>query len=158
VVLPAENGRHRRPPAGVVLLHHRPWISPASSPSLVAWHGGRSACTRAGTPGLDDSSLGGPLLWPADDPWPTCQHPHDRLEWIPLPPEISSWDQAVQWAQGTGLSVVREGDGPIFAQRHRGQLPELASPLVGVLQLYARDVPQLPFPESTNLPAAVVPQ
>gem|GEM_PF-6450842 len=54
--------------------------------------------------------------------------------------------------------MVREGDGPIFAQRHRDQLPELASPLVGVLQLYARDVPQLPFPESTNLPAAVVPQ
>jgi len=68
-----------------------------------------------------------------------------------MPPEITSWDQAVQWAQGTGLSVAREGDGPIFAQRHRDQLPELAAPLVGVLQLYARDVPDLPFPDHTDL-------
>jgi hypothetical protein len=106
---------------------------------------------RAGTPGHNDSSLGGPLLWPASDPWPICQQPHDQLERIPMPPEITSWDQAVQWAQGTGLSVVREGDGPIFAQRHRYQLPELASPLGGVLQLYARDVPELPFPNHTDL-------
>jgi hypothetical protein len=91
------------------------------------------------------------LLWPADDPWPTCQQPHDRLERILLPPGISSWDQAVQWARDTGLSVGREGDGPIFAERHRDQLPELASPLVGVLQLYACDVPELPFPDRTDL-------
>jgi hypothetical protein len=28
---------------------------------------------RAGAPGLDDSSLGGPLLWPAAAPWPVCR-------------------------------------------------------------------------------------
>lgn len=27
---------------------------------------------RAGSPGPDDSSVGGRLLWPADEPWPTC--------------------------------------------------------------------------------------
>jgi hypothetical protein len=31
----------------VVLLHHRPWISPPSSPSLIHLHGGRSAYTHA---------------------------------------------------------------------------------------------------------------
>ncbi|MFE2914726.1 hypothetical protein ACFXI0_24330 [Kitasatospora indigofera] len=28
-----------------------------------------------GTPGVRDSSIGGPLLWPADEPWPTCSVP-----------------------------------------------------------------------------------
>ncbi|MCX5174245.1 hypothetical protein [Streptomyces virginiae] len=30
---------------------------------------------RAGQPGPGDSSIGGPLLWPADEPWPTCAEP-----------------------------------------------------------------------------------
>jgi hypothetical protein len=27
---------------------------------------------RTGTPTIADSSIGGPLLWPADEPWPMC--------------------------------------------------------------------------------------
>ncbi|MFD8975562.1 hypothetical protein [Streptomyces sp. NPDC059593] len=27
---------------------------------------------------MHDSSVGGPLLWPADEPWPYCEEPHDR--------------------------------------------------------------------------------
>ncbi|MEU2255716.1 hypothetical protein ABZ540_21350 [Nocardia xishanensis] len=26
----------------------------------------------------NDSSIGGPLLWPADEPWPYCDGPHVR--------------------------------------------------------------------------------
>ncbi|MFI7359248.1 hypothetical protein ACIBTP_35625 [Streptomyces avidinii] len=33
---------------------------------------------RPGTPGPHDSHVGGPLLWPADDPWPVCTTPHRR--------------------------------------------------------------------------------
>lgn len=32
---------------------------------------------RPGTPAVHDSSVGGPLLWPADEPWPTCEAEHD---------------------------------------------------------------------------------
>ncbi len=32
---------------------------------------------RPGRPGVEDSSLGGPLLWPADEPWPVCAQEHD---------------------------------------------------------------------------------
>ncbi|MFE9245518.1 hypothetical protein [Nocardiopsis sp. NPDC006938] len=28
------------------------------------------------SPGPQDSSVGGPFLWPADEPWPTCPHGH----------------------------------------------------------------------------------
>lgn len=31
---------------------------------------------RQGTPTPQDSSIGGPLLWPIDEPWPYCEGPH----------------------------------------------------------------------------------
>ncbi|MEV7557553.1 hypothetical protein [Streptomyces sp. NPDC089795] len=33
---------------------------------------------RPGTPGPRDSHVGGPMLWPADEPWPVCDGPHRR--------------------------------------------------------------------------------
>jgi len=33
---------------------------------------------RPGSPTVHDSSVGGPLLWPADEPWQYCEEPHDR--------------------------------------------------------------------------------
>ncbi|WP_203843480.1 hypothetical protein [Winogradskya humida] len=61
---------------------------------------------RRGEPDVTASSLGGPLLWPGDEPWPVCE----------------SEDHA---------------DSPV--------------PMVQVLQLYARDVPELPFPDGTDV-------
>lgn len=56
----------------------RPVDVEALFPELVPF--GRSAVRlhpRAGTPGREDSSVGGPLLWPADEAWPMCggEHP-----------------------------------------------------------------------------------
>ena len=34
---------------------------------------------RPGAPSRGDSSVGGPLLWPASEPWPYCDGPHDAL-------------------------------------------------------------------------------
>ncbi|WP_331769827.1 DUF1963 domain-containing protein (plasmid) [Embleya sp. NBC_00888] len=59
---------------------------------------------RAGEPGVRDSSVGGPPLWPADEEWPVCP-PGDP-----------------------------EGD-----------------PMVPVVQVFRRDVPQLPFPVGTDV-------
>ncbi|MFI6921948.1 DUF1963 domain-containing protein [Nonomuraea spiralis] len=65
---------------------------------------------RPGKPAITDSSMGGPLLWPADEAWPACPDPlsHDPSE----------------------------GRDPL--------------PLVPVMQLSARDVPELPFPDGTD--------
>ncbi|WP_234444702.1 DUF1963 domain-containing protein [Streptomyces sp. NRRL F-525] len=68
----------------------------------------------SGCPGVGESSLGGPLLWPADEPWPSCAQrghhvpPHDRN-------------------------------------------PAGTVPMVPVVQLFARDVPELPFPEGADV-------
>ncbi|WP_327109759.1 hypothetical protein OHB12_17975 [Nocardia sp. NBC_01730] len=32
---------------------------------------------RRGTPTVHESSIGGPLLWPEDEPWPMCDLEHD---------------------------------------------------------------------------------
>jgi hypothetical protein len=69
---------------------------------------------RPGTPQNSDSSMGGPLLWPSDEPWPRC------------------------------AELDRHGKMLV-------ELPDEPLPLVPVLQLFARDVPELPFPEGTDL-------
>ncbi|MFD0146645.1 MULTISPECIES: DUF1963 domain-containing protein [unclassified Streptomyces] len=69
---------------------------------------------RTGRPGVLDSSMGGPLLWPESEAWPHCSEEHPRTAFAPP-----------------------KDAGPL--------------PLVPVLQLYAPDVPELPFPEGTDL-------
>ncbi|MER5491651.1 hypothetical protein [Streptomyces sp. NPDC002490] len=68
---------------------------------------------KRGAPTPQESSLGGPLLWPRDTPWPFCDRRdhHDGVGTVP--------------------------PGPV--------------PMVPVLQLFARDVPDLPFPEGADV-------
>ncbi|MDT3396537.1 DUF1963 domain-containing protein [Streptomyces sp. B1866] len=68
---------------------------------------------RQGEPGVRDSSVGGPLLWPAGDPWPYCDDSHPAIGFAAPPP---------------------------------GKVP-----LVPVAQLYAADVPALPWPPGADL-------
>jgi hypothetical protein len=68
---------------------------------------------RPGEPSAQDSHLGGPLLWPADEAWPRCARQQDLPE-------------------GSGI-------------------PERPVAEVAVAQLYARDVPSLPFPPGKDL-------
>jgi hypothetical protein len=61
---------------------------------------------RRAEPGVRESSLGGPLLWPAEEDWPVCSSDEDHEEPISM---------------------------------------------VAVLQLFARDVPELAFPGGTDV-------
>lgn len=45
---------------------------------------------RPGSPEVHQSSVGGPLLWPADEPWPTVQEPANRGT-IPLVAVLQLW-------------------------------------------------------------------
>ncbi len=52
---------------------------------------------RAGEPGQGDSSIGGPLLWPADEPWPMCAEPgHYKPLDAPVGPEPVAMVPVVQ--------------------------------------------------------------
>ncbi|MFE2810522.1 hypothetical protein ACFXGG_08745 [Streptomyces nigra] len=113
---------------------------------------------RPGSPSVHDSSVGGPLLWPADEPWPYCGEPHDRdasrdilspddirllrrdraaaAERLRRDPAAAEWtpDELARWKR---IKVGRPWfDGPI--------------PLLPVAQLYARDIP-FPCPPDADL-------
>ncbi|MDT0420486.1 hypothetical protein [Streptomyces evansiae] len=96
---------------------------------------------RPGSPTVHDSSVGGPLLWPADEPWPHCDEPHVRL--MPDSPVFSPEDER-QWrrALATGEAGTRNGPGRPWPEGPIAMLP--------VAQLYARDLP-LPGPCSADL-------
>ncbi|MFE9649894.1 hypothetical protein ACFYO0_38445 [Streptomyces sp. NPDC006365] len=113
---------------------------------------------RPGAPTVHDSSVGGPLLWPADKPWPYCDEAHDRraapvvhspddvrllrrvwtasAERLHLDPEAPEWTPE----ELETLERIKAGrpwfDGPI--------------PLLPVAQLYARDIP-FPRPPDADL-------
>jgi len=73
-------GRHT-PPCPVAVEVVFPELAPLAV-ETVRLH------PRAGEPGGRDSPVGGPLLWPAEEPWPTCPehgyHEHDIAEAVPF--------------------------------------------------------------------------
>lgn len=93
------------------------WITPAPLIDLAAEFSELAPYARTttrlhprrGEPSVHDSSLGGPLLWPADEPWP-----------------------------------IQPGS-------YFGPFDDTPVPAVPLLQLYRRDVAQLPFPKGADL-------
>ena len=124
---------------------------------------------RAGTPGRGDNSLGGPLLWPAEEPWPVCDRwlVAERRE--PIAPEdlqrlrrlhdathdggrqvreetMEEYDERIRIAAGGKIDLVAGDRAFLEPQPHQDP-----AALIPVLQLYARDIPELPFPGQTDL-------
>lgn len=86
---------------------------------------------RPGRPGPRDSHIGGPMLWPADEPWPLCYEPHGRDFEGHAPEEIRS-------ARTAGVSPPsRPGPGAETAG------DDDPAPFVGLAQLFRRDIPGL---------------
>ncbi|MFD5436266.1 hypothetical protein ACFWJ4_29485 [Kitasatospora sp. NPDC127067] len=108
---------------------------------------------RPGEPTVRDSSVGGPLLWPAGEPWPVCADAH---------PEEGEGDPPVSMAD---VRLRRELYEKGWAGPHPDAREEAAvdatyaghpwtgkpNALLPVAQLYARDVPLLPCPEGADL-------
>ncbi|WP_328603906.1 hypothetical protein OG943_27980 [Amycolatopsis sp. NBC_00345] len=75
-----------------------------------------------GSPGVRESHVGGPLLWPAGEPWPTCP--------VTWPPRPGASDD--QWAGGHPV------DEPVPS-------------MVGAAQFFRSDFPELPFPDGADV-------
>ncbi|MGW1996593.1 hypothetical protein [Embleya sp. NPDC001921] len=111
-----------------------------------------------GAPGVHDSSVGGPLLWPADEPWPEYESPY-----LPSGPLTTLADvrtlRAVltrAWSRPRGPreNLLTAAEQEVVDRIHAGHRPKLPAgplPLIALAQLYARDVPGFPFPEGTDL-------
>ncbi|MEU0770348.1 MULTISPECIES: hypothetical protein [Streptomyces] len=112
---------------------------------------------RPGSPTLHDSSVGGPLLWPADEPWPYCDEPHDsRAE-----PVVHTPDDVRILRRDRAAAAERrrlDPEAPQWTPEERATWERLANrpwfdgpiPLLPVAQLYARDVP-FPRPPEADL-------
>lgn len=101
---------------------------------------------RRGTPSPHDSSVGGPLLWTADEPWPHCEVPH---------PQGGHSPAALRVEQRVRARTAMLPDDPAAA-RYTPQeeavlegidwdldWPNGPVPLLPLAQLYVRDVPSL---------------
>ncbi|MFF8725566.1 hypothetical protein ACF073_03605 [Streptomyces sp. NPDC015171] len=112
---------------------------------------------RAGAPAVTDSSLGGPLLWPAGEPWPTCPEHAGPWHRGTAPEDVRLGRRVLRaaWARH------REGDAELLTEEERAVVDRGRArvrisvdgplPLIPALQLRAADVPELPRPAGTDL-------
>ncbi|TJZ58852.1 hypothetical protein FCH28_01445 [Streptomyces piniterrae] len=128
---------------------------------------------RPGAPSVADSSIGGPLLWPADEPWPACSAPPLVRRGEPLEPSLTA---RLKRAKAEREERRRSGLGSRLTAGERALLDDPAlrgkssvdlvnytaqwyepedhrepNPLVAVAQLHARDIPTVAFPPGADL-------
>jgi hypothetical protein len=110
---------------------------------------------RPGLPSAHDSSVGGPLLWPADQPWPYCDGPHVDARKRPKPATSPTDVRLQRRIEAAALSrphtypyfpEYTPEESAILDRIKVGQpWPEGPVAMLPVAQLYARDMP-LPCP------------
>ncbi|MFI2739517.1 hypothetical protein [Streptomyces sp. NPDC018711] len=110
----------------------RPVSVEAVFPELASYRGRTTRLhPRPGRPGMRDSHVGGPMLWPYGEPWPVCHEPHRPETEGYAPAEIRSARAAGVWPRSRPwLDAGAPGeDGPV--------------PFVGLAQFFRRDIPGL---------------
>ncbi|MEU7581157.1 hypothetical protein AB0B50_26545 [Streptomyces sp. NPDC041068] len=127
----------------------RPLDVEALFPELAAHRGTTTRLhPRPGSPDVASSSVGGPLLWPAHEPWPVCTEPHRRGRGRRI-------DDIHRERHVLSTATERDPHAPLTDDERR-LLDELGKehrvtgiadtdpiPMIGVAQLYRRDVPDL---------------
>ncbi|MET9827992.1 hypothetical protein ABZ078_01500 [Streptomyces sp. NPDC006385] len=114
-----------------------------------------------GSPSPRDSSVGGPLLWPAGEPWPHCDGPHELNG---VEPAMSLADVRLERrirAAAQGRSMTPQERETLARIRPPRKYPIRRSPgphsydgsiaMLPLAQLYVRDVPDLRAPAGTDL-------
>ncbi|MER6523399.1 MULTISPECIES: hypothetical protein [unclassified Streptomyces] len=110
----------------------RPAHVEAVFPELAAYRGRTTRLhPRPGRPGMHESHVGGPMLWPAGEPWPVCQEPHQPETEGYVPDDVRSARAAGVWPR----SRPWPGSG---APGEDGSVP-----FVGLAQFFRRDIPAL---------------
>jgi len=113
---------------------------------------------RAGAPTAGQSSVGGPLLWPAAEPWPFCDESREDT-FDPVTPETERRRRAIlgaAWARtprGERLRIT-EAERAELDEAEAADPPELDGErvaMVPVVQLYRRDTPGFIGPADADL-------
>ncbi|AWZ08206.1 MULTISPECIES: hypothetical protein [unclassified Streptomyces] len=138
------------PPRPVDVTAHFPELAPLARTALRLH-------PRAGAPTAADSSIGGPLLWPAREPWPTCPEHRGPSQHGLAPEDVRLRRRilAEAWRR------PREKDADLLSAEERATVDRAGTgsripldgpvPMVPVAQFYAADMPGLPRPDGTDL-------
>ncbi|MFF7331822.1 hypothetical protein [Streptomyces sp. NPDC008150] len=128
----------------------RPLDVEALFPELAAFRGTTTRLhPRPGRPDPSASSVGGPMLWPGDEPWPVCGEAHSRGHGR-RPADIRRCRQvlASAWAREEAPGPTDEELKLLDELRREHRVPRASDsdplPMIGLAQLYRRDVPDLP--------------
>ncbi|MBC2878180.1 MULTISPECIES: hypothetical protein [Streptomyces] len=111
---------------------------------------------RPGLPGPSESSVGGPFLWPADEPWPVCAVGHEKNRGR-RPVDVRRWRQVLDdaWRRDPQRGPSEEELTLLDRLETPVCLAELADddpiPLLALAQLFVRDVPDLTGPDGCDL-------
>ncbi|MET7703917.1 hypothetical protein [Streptomyces sp. NPDC005485] len=117
---------------------------------------------RAGLPSIRESSVGGPLLWPAEEPWPHCEGTHVDSGFRQSPAQVRL-DRRVRARlhrnpHGPAFTpeeeAIKERNASMLAERLAAGPPgpaESPVPMLPVAQLYLRDIPLLRPPGQADL-------
>ncbi|MER5638788.1 hypothetical protein ABT095_17715 [Kitasatospora sp. NPDC002227] len=105
---------------------------------------------RVGKPTVHDSSVGGPLLWPAGEPWPVCAGPHPEDE-LPVSAADIRRRREIHATRPIDWSYLPEWTEALDATYTGHEWSTAPNALQPVVQLYRRDVPALPCPEGADL-------
>ncbi|GAA1619161.1 hypothetical protein [Actinoplanes couchii] len=107
---------------------------------------------RAGAPGVADSSIGGPLLWPADEPWPVCDAGDDHeVDTLLAPATVRRSREIRAAAAGRSFTAAELAELPGIRFSEPEELARQSIPMIPVAQLYRRDVPGFLGPDDTDL-------
>ncbi|MFI6063020.1 hypothetical protein [Streptomyces sp. NPDC051286] len=119
-------------------------------PELAAYRGTTTRLhPRPGSPAVSSSSVGGPLLWPANEPWPVCTEPHARGTGR-RPMDIHRQRQilADTWNRDSDSGPTDQERALLVELAQEHHVATVADtdplPMIGVAQLYRRDLPDLP--------------
>ncbi|MDN3024668.1 hypothetical protein [Streptomyces sp. S.PB5] len=140
----------RTPPRPLDVPAHFPELAPLAR-TTIRLH------PRPGAPTPTDSSIGGPLLWPTADPWPTCPDHTAPAHLGHTPDDIHRRRRILAEAhnrpRAEGADFLTEEERTVVdrASTPRRLPQDGPVPLIPVAQLYARDVPGLPRPPGTDL-------
>jgi hypothetical protein len=128
----------------------RPLDVEAIFPELKTYRGTTTRLhPRPGRPDVAASSVGGPLLWPVGEPWPVCTEPHGHAGGR-RPADIHRQRQilAVAWLREPNAGPTDQERQVLEELGRKHRVQETAAtdplPLIGLAQLYRRDIPDLP--------------
>lgn len=127
----------------------RPLDVEALFPELAAYRGTTTRLhPRPGSPDVSVSSIGGPMLWPADEPWPLCSEAHGRGRGRrPADFHLEREVLASAWAREPFGELTDEEAQLTDELGREHRIPGASEtdplPLIGLAQLYRRDTPDL---------------